>query len=116
MGGSVSGATDTFSNCSGTNVSARQCRPAGRWLTARAASQMNAYLEKSYSGASGCLENDPGLAADNLTAQTQRCGNGVLDPLEECDDSGGLFGPKDACCESSSCKLRPGCACAASQV
>ncbi len=48
--------------------------------------------------------------------QTQRCGNGVLDPLEDCDDSGGLFGPKDPCCESKSCKLLPGCACAASQA
>jgi hypothetical protein len=129
MGG-VNGASDTFSPCSGANVSA--IAPLVDASVTHAHGQMNAYLDQSYDGAAGCLENYPGryylalacadggfragFDADNLTAQTQRCGNGVLDPLEDCDDSGGLFGPKDPCCDSKSCKLLPGCACAAGQA
>lgn len=38
------------------------------------------------------------------TVQTAKCGNGVLEPGEECDDSSG-------CCNRRTCKLRAGAMC-----
>lgn len=35
------------------------------------------------------------------------CGNGILEPGEECDPGG----VDDACCYGATCKLKPGAVC-----
>ncbi|ORZ34874.1 hypothetical protein BCR44DRAFT_1435319 [Catenaria anguillulae PL171] len=57
-------------------------------------SQLNTFLT---SGAGSCLSNEPRL-----------CGNGVVDPFEECDSGNPING--SSCC-TSTCRLRAGAQC-----
>ncbi|CAJ0571858.1 unnamed protein product, partial [Mesorhabditis spiculigera] len=58
-------------------------------------------------GVDFCLHNQPGVTVSD----PNRCGNGVVDPGEECD-CGAEICPSD-CCIGKTCQLRPAAECAA---
>lgn len=68
-------------------------------------SQMNAWFDNDMlTTAGGCLRASPRAPSSTL------CGNGIVDPGEQCDQS--FFGAGGSACCDMNCNLRLGCQCA----
>ncbi|XP_048204841.1 disintegrin and metalloproteinase domain-containing protein 33 [Perognathus longimembris pacificus] len=89
----------------GCIMAAATGRPFPRVFSACSRRQLRAFLRK---GGGACLSNAPG---PGLPAPPARCGNGFVEPGEECDCGPDQRCP-DACCFAHNCSLRAGARCA----